>query len=146
MTRPMRLVALALFSLLVFSACGGKSEAEKEREKGKSAFTATCEGAALTGDVGLPSGFPKPDGVTYLKTSKAGPSDVVDGTYDGDLDGAYDAYERALEAAGYDVLFKEKEEDDAEISYEGAAHTGQVALRDACDNDKLAVHITNRPE
>jgi hypothetical protein len=94
----------------------------------------------------LPSGFPKPDGVTYLKTSKAGPSNIVDGTYDGELDEAYDAYTKAVDSAGYDVLFKEKEADDAEISYEGAGHTGQVALRDACDNGKLAVHITNRPE
>jgi hypothetical protein len=146
MTRLMRLVALALFSVLVLSACGGESEAEKEREKGKSAFAATCEGTALSGDVGLPSGFPKPDGVTYLKTSKAGPSNVVDGTYDGDLDDAYDAYEQAVGDAGYNVLFKEKEEDDAEISYEGGGKTGQIALRDACENDKLAVHITNRPE
>jgi ABC-type oligopeptide transport system substrate-binding subunit len=146
MTRLMRLVALALFSVLVLSACGGESEAEKEREKGKSAFAATCEGSALSGDVGLPSGFPKPDGVTYLKTSKAGPSNVVDGTYDGDLDDAYDAYEQAVGDAGYNVLFKEKEEDDAEISYEGGGKTGQIALRDACENGKLAVHITNRPE
>jgi ABC-type oligopeptide transport system substrate-binding subunit len=146
MTRLMRLVALALFSALVLSACGGESEAEKEREKGKSAFAATCEGSALSGDVGLPSGFPKPDGVTYLKTSKAGPSNVVDGTYDGDLDDAYDAYEQAVGDAGYNVLFKEKEEDDAEISYEGGGKTGQIALRDACENGKLAVHITNRPE
>jgi hypothetical protein len=142
----MRLVALALLSILALSACGGESEAEKEREKGKSAFAATCEGSALSGDVGLPSGFPKPDGVTYLKTSKAGPSNVVDGTYDGDLDDAYDAYEKAVGDAGYNVLFKEKEEDDAEISYEGGGKTGQIALRDACENDKLAVHITNRPE
>jgi hypothetical protein len=146
MKRLMRLVTLALSSVLVPSACGGESEAEKEREKAKSAFTATCEGSALSGDAGLPSGFPKPDGVTYLKTSKAGPSNVVDETYDGDLDAAYDAYETAVDDAGYNILFKEKEEDDAEISYEGAGRTGQIALRDACDNGKLAVHITNRPE
>jgi hypothetical protein len=143
--RTMQLLALSLLTVFALAACGGESEAEKEAEKGKSAFAATCEGSALTGDVGLPSGFPKPDGVTYLKTSKAGPSNVVDGTYDGDLDAAYDAYEKAVDGAGYNVLFKEKEEDDAEISYEGGGHTGQIALRDSCD-DKLAVHITNRPE
>jgi hypothetical protein len=144
--QTMQLLALVLLAVFALAACGGESEAEKEREKGKSAFAATCEGSALTGDVGLPSGFPKPEGVTYLEASKAGPSNVVDGTYDGDLDAAYDAYEQAVEDAGYTVLFKEKEEDDAEISYEGGAHTGQIALRDACENDKLAVHITNRPE
>jgi hypothetical protein len=142
--RIVQLVALAVLGSLALVACG-ESEAEKEREKNKSAFTAVCEGSAVS-DPGLPAGFPKPDGVTYLKTSEAGPSHVVDGTYDGDLDAAYDAYEQAVDGAGYNVLFKEKEEDDAEISYEGGGHTGQIALRDSCDNGKLAVHITNRPE
>ena len=143
--RGLQVVALALVGAFVLAACGGESEAEKEREKERSAFTAVCEGSAIS-DSGLPAGFPKPDGVTYLKTSQAGPSQVVDGTYDGDLDAAYDAYEQAVEGAGYNVLFKEKEEDDAEISYEGEGHTGQIALRDSCENGKLAVHITSRPE
>ena len=141
--RLVQLVALVLLSAFVVAACGD-SEAEKEREQEKSAFAAVCEGSEVT-DTQLPASFPKPDGVTYLKTSEAGPSQIVDGTYDGDLDAAYDAYERAVEDAGYDVLFKEKEEDDAEISYEGGGRTGQIALRDSCDDDKLAVHITNRP-
>jgi hypothetical protein len=135
-------LALAVVTLFVVSACG-ESEAEKEREQAKSAFAAVCEGSST--DTQLPESFPKPDSVTYLKTSEAGPSQVVDGTYEGDLDGAYDDYQRAVEDKGYDVLFKEKEEDDAEISYEGDGHTGQIALRDACDNDKVAVHITYRP-
>jgi len=65
---------------------------------------------------------------------------------DGSLDDAYDAYEQAVEDAGYDVLFKEKEEEDAEISYKGEGTTGQIALRAVCgEDDKLVVHITNRP-
>ena len=62
--------------------------------------------------------------------------------------GSYDAYEQAFENGGaYKILFKEKEEDDAEISYEGEGTTGQVALRAVCgEDDKLVVHITNRPE
>ena len=95
----------------------------------------------------LPANFPKPDGVTYRVTKTTGPSEVVDGTYDGSLDDAYDAYEQAVEDAGYNVLFKEKEEKDAEISYEGEGTTGQIALRAVCgEDDKLVVHITNRPE
>jgi hypothetical protein len=102
---------------------------------------------ALSGSPKLPAHFPKPEGVTYRETSAAGPSQVVEGTYDGELDDAYDAYEQAVESSGYDVLFKEKEDEDAEISYDGENTTGQIALRDACgESDKLVVHITNRPK
>ena len=49
--------------------------------------------------------------------------------------------------AGYKVLRKEKEEDDAEIEYQGGGKTGQIALRNSCgESDKIAVNITNRPQ
>src|SRR4051812_23687500 len=88
------LATIALFAVLPLAGCG-ESEAEKAAESGKSKFTAVCEGTEITGAAGLPSGFPKPDAVTYLETSKAGPSSVVDGTYDGELDDAYSAYQQA---------------------------------------------------
>ena len=47
---------------------------------------------------------------------------------------------------GYQVLFTEKEEHDAEISYKGSKRTGQIALRDDCtESDTTRVHITSRP-
>ena len=139
--------ALICLAALALAACGGKSEAEKERERSVPTVSASaCDGAALTGDTGLPGHFPEPDGVTYKTTKKAGPSTIVDATYDGDIDSAYDAYEKAVGDSAYDVLFKEKEEDDAEISYEGEGTTGQIALRNVCgDSDKVVVHITSRP-
>ena len=145
--RGLAVVCLAALALTL-SACGGKSEAEKERENNANAASAAvCDASALSGDTGLPANFPDPDGVTYKTTKKAGPSTIVDATYDGDIDSGYDAYEQAVDGAGYNVLFKEKEEDDAEISYEGEGTTGQIALRAACgEDDKIVVHITNRPK
>jgi hypothetical protein len=139
---------LVCLGVLALSACGGKSEAEKEREHAAGAASATvCDAPKLRRATGLPAGFPQPKGVTYKAAKAAGPSRVVDATYDGDVDAAFDAYEKAVDAAGYDVLFKEKEEDDAEISYAGGGRTGQIALRDVCDDgDTIVVHITSRPE
>ena len=140
------------FAMLAFtftvSACGGKSDAEKAREAAANAASAgVCDATALSGDTGLPAKFPEPDGVTYKKTKSAGPSVIVDATYDGDIDAGYSAYEKAVGDAGYKVLRKEKEEDDAEIEYQGGGKTGQIALRNSCgESDKIAVNITNRPQ
>ncbi len=59
---------IALVVVLVASVAGcGKSEAEKEAEAGKSGEgTVTCTGNALTGETGLPAGFPELDGVTFV--------------------------------------------------------------------------------
>jgi hypothetical protein len=139
----------ALVGLLAFAlaGCGGKSDEEKAKEAAAETSAPVCEVTTEVEGTKLPSNFPKPDGVTYRQESTAGPSQVVDGTYGGGLDDAYDAYEQAIDSGDYKVLFKEKEEDDAEISYEGEGTTGQIALRDVCgEDDKLVVHITNRPE
>jgi hypothetical protein len=146
--RGLAVVCLAVLAFaLVVSACGGKSAAEKAREATANAASAgSCDASALSGDTGLPANFPEPDGVTYKKTKSAGPSVIVDATYDGDIDSGYSAYEKAVADANYKVLRKEKEEDDAEIAYQGDGKTGQIALRAACgEDDKIAVNITNRP-
>jgi hypothetical protein len=140
---------LGLTLVLTLAACGGGESDKGEESEGEASELAAdaCTGSALTDAVKLPSGFPKPDAVTYVKQSEAGPSTVVDGRYDGSLDDAYDNYQSAVDAAGYDVLFDEKEDHDAEISYKTDGFTGQIALREECgDSDKIYVHITNRPE
>ena len=143
-----RISLWALLGVLVIalSGCGGKSDEEKAKEAAAETSAPVCDMATEVDGSKLPPNFPKPDGVTYRSETTAGPSQVVDGTYEGNLDDAYDAYEKAVEGAGYDVLFKEKEEEDAEISYKGEKTTGQIALRAVCgEDDKLVVHITNRP-
>jgi len=139
--------ALVGLLALALAGCGGKSDEEKAKEAAAETSAPVCDMTTEVEGSKLPATFPKPDGVTYRQETTAGPSQVVDGTYAGSLDDAYDAYEQAFQTGSYKVLFKEKEEDDAEISYEGEATTGQVALRAVCgEDDKLVVHITNRPE
>jgi hypothetical protein len=147
------LLLLALAAGFALSACGGGGESESEKEKEAEAAKEagseiTCEGSAMTGDSGLPATFPKPSGVTYVTSKQNGPTKVVLAYYDGDLDGAYEAYKDEFESAGYEIPFDEKEEDDAEVSYEdsGSSTTGLVALKAACDEDRISIRITSRAE
>ena len=77
-----------------------------------------------------------------------GPTRIVDGYWAATLDEAYPEYSDAVEpAAGYEVLFTEKEEHDAERSSREQGHSGQIALREDCaEGDTTRVHITSRPE
>ena len=141
----MVLVAVAAASL---AGCGGdeESEAEKEAESGRG--TVTCSGDALAGSAGLPAGFPELEGVTFVSAEDKGPTHVVDGYSDESLEGLYNEYKERLQEEEYEILFDELEEDDSEISYKSkdGATEGQIALRAACDNGNVSVHITARPE
>jgi hypothetical protein len=148
--RTLKLLSLALFSTLGLAACGGGDSGgtgtgaiETVSPEAKEA----CAGSPLAGTVKLPSGFPQPSGVTYVKQSESGPTTIVDGRFAGTVEEGYDAYLSAVKDAGYTVLFNEREgEDDAEVSYEAGATSGQIALRNECgEADKTYVHITNRP-
>jgi len=143
-TRLSALAALLALVALALAACGGGGESEeKESESGAKV---ACEGSPISATK-LPANFPKPDGVTYTETSEAGPSHVVDGYYEGELQDAYEGYKDGFESAGYKVLFDEIEDHDSEVSYDGEGRTGQVALREDCEEEgRLTVHITSRPE
>jgi hypothetical protein len=131
---------LILTVALGLAACGG---GKSEEEGGNEAIA--CSGSPLP-SVELPAGFPKPGGVVYTRTETAGPTEIVNGYYEGGLRDAYDGYKDGFESAGYDVLFDEIEEHDSEVSYSGGGRTGQVALRDECEEEgRIAVHITSRP-
>ena len=148
---------LAASALLAVAGCGGKSAAEKEKEAaaataGSGRGTITCEGTATLDETGLPTGFPQPDAVTYVKATKGGPTAIVDGYRDESLEGMYVEYEDRINEAGYTVEFSEIEKDrgDAEVAYKtsGANATeGIVALRGgkSCANGNVSVHITSRP-
>ena len=133
---------------LGLAACGGDDEDESEQAREAAAGEVTCEGSALTGDTGLPADFPKPSGVTYVKSEQNGPTRVVNAYYEGDIESGYEAYKDAFENAGWDIPFDEKEEDDAEVSYsdDSSMTTGLVALRAECDDDRISVRITSRAQ
>jgi hypothetical protein len=133
--------------VLAFAGCGGGGggEEEGEGELNQQAIAA-CNGSALSEAPDLPASFPQVENVTYTKQRTQGPTQVVEGYFEGSLEDAYDEYKKELQAAGFKILFDEIEEHDSEVSWEGEGRSGQVALREECgSDDKLYVHITNRP-
>jgi hypothetical protein len=144
-----RLIGLLLVALTAgaLAGCGGdeKSEAEKEAEAGRG--TVTCSGDRLAGSTGLPAGFPELEGVTYVDAEDKGPTHVVDGYSDEELEGVYREYKDRLQEEQYKILFDELEDKDSEISYasKDGGTEGQIALRATCDNGNVSVHITARP-
>ena len=143
----MRKTLIPALLVCVLAGCGGKSEAENELEAAAKSGrgTVTCEGSATSGETGLPADFPSVDGVTFVSSAQNGPTRAAEGYAEKGLKDLYEAYQASMNDAGYENLFNEREEDDAEISYKAKdGSTGIVALR-SCDEDKTSVHITNRP-
>ena len=139
---------LILMLGLALAACGGddegESEAEREAERG-AAFAPICEMTAMSGDTGLPADFPTPDSVTWVKSEEAGPSQVVEGFAEGELEDVYDDWHQQFEESDYDITFDEQEEHDAEISFDGGGRSGQVKLADECAEGKVYARVTSRP-
>ena len=133
--------------VLAFAGCGGGGE--KSSEEGgelNEQAQAACTGSALSAAPKLPPSFPQVENVTYTQQRTQGPTNVVEGYWEGGLKDAHDEYKKELEASGYKILFDELEDHDSEVSWQGEGRSGQVALREECgDNDKIYVHITNRP-
>ena len=139
---------LVAFMLAVATGCGGGGgESESEESELNQQAVAACKGSALSEAPDLPASFPMVENVTYTKQTTQGPTQVVEGYFEGSLEDTYDEYKKELQAAGFKILFDEIEEHDSEVSWEGEGRSGQVALREECgSDDKLYVHITNRPE
>jgi hypothetical protein len=141
--KSLRIVMAVVVGALLLGACssGGGEEGEGGTEK--------CDGNALSSDqIKLPADFPIPGEAVLTDSTSAGPSQVVEGYYEADLDSAYREWKEALDGAGYSILFDEIEDKDSEISYKSAdeSSTGQIALRSDCEEgDRTFVHITNRP-
>ena len=141
------LVAVVASLGLVAAGCGGGGEKKSEESELSEKAQAACTGQPLSEAPKLPASFPQieEDKLTYTKQSTQGPTEVIEGYFNGDVEEAHDEFEKELEGAGFDILFNELEEHDSEISWRGEGRTGQVALREECgDSDKTYVHITNR--
>jgi hypothetical protein len=134
-----------ILTALVFLAAGCGGGDSKSSESG-SETEAACTKSALSEAPDLPKGWPQLAEVTYTQQEQQGPTTVVEGYFAGNVEAAHDDFKRELEAAGFTVLFDELEEDDSEVSWKGQGRSGQVALRNECgSDDKVLVHITNRP-
>lgn len=134
--------------LVVAAGCGGGGS-KQETDTGEAASNpqakAACNGSPLSATPRLPPSFPMVENTTLTKQSTEGPTNLVEGYWQGDLEEAHDEYVKEFKAAGYQVLFDELEDHDSEVSWKGEGRTGQVALRDDCGGGKIYVHITSRP-
>lgn len=138
--------ALVLVAVAVAVGCGGSGEDKDKEAAGKDCGPAA---AAMSGQPTLPTGFPTPDQVTYTGQIAKGPTSVVKGYFDGDIDEAFDTYKNAFEAESppYQVDKSEQEKIDAEIEWaEGLfGKNGQVKLLQTC-KERTSVTLTIRPE
>lgn len=142
-----RLRWLSFVGLMALSlaGCGGDNKSENGGSGGET--QAACTGAPLSEAPRLPSGFPTFDSVTYTKQTTLGPTEVVEGYYEGDVKAAHDEVKAAFERVGYSVLFDEVEEHDSEVAWKGEGRSGQVGLREECgDSDRTYLRISNRPQ
>lgn len=133
---------LLLTGALALSACGGSetkiSPLSKEANK-------ACNASPLSAAPKLPADWPKMSDVTFTQQETLGPTEIVEGYFNGDVKKAHDDFKKKLEAAGYTILFDELEARDSEVSWKHAGRSGQVGLRLECGtSDKTFVHITNR--
>ena len=147
----MRKVALALVLLTagLAAGCGGGGGGDKDSDSDLSEqVQSACDGSAIDVTSKLPPSFPQieEDKLVYTQEAEVGPTQVVEGYFNGDVQEAHDEYLKQLQGAQYKILFDEVEApNDSEISWQGEGRTGQIALRNECgDNDKTYVHITNR--
>jgi len=143
-------LAPLLLSALALSACGGDKKDEEESEGGATAaVTAVCDGSAMSETPKLPATFPQIESekMVYVEQSTAGPTNIGEGYFNGDVEEAHDEWKKELENNGFDVSFDEVEEHDSEVAWKGDGRTGIVAIRDDCgDSEKMYIKITNRPE
>jgi hypothetical protein len=143
--RRMRWFLLAALIVAALAGCGGDGNEAEEPELNEAA-KAACNGSALSEAPKLPAGFPQVENATYTQQSTQGPTEVIEGYYEGGIQEAHDAYMSAFEQAGYTVLFDEVEENDSEVSWKAKGRSGQVALRNECDEEgRIYLKVTNRP-
>ena len=137
-----RVLALWVVAVIALAACGRDSE----RAGGGEPEESPCPTApaALDSLPELPERFPVPAGLTFTTEEQAGPSTIVEGYWESDLDEVYREYKEAFPPAGYDVTFSEEEENDAEVNFAGGDTTGQVKLERECEG-RTHVKITIRP-
>jgi len=137
-----RVAVLACIALGAGVACGGGKDKGEKDAASKACPAAPAE---LAKAPKLPTGFPLPAEVTFTGTHRVGPSTIVTGYWAGEIDEAFDGYEKAFKnASGYEITKDEHEEVDAEVNFSGGSSTGQVKLLQTC-KDRTSVTITIRP-
>src|SRR5436853_7891988 len=108
---------------LALAACSSNKEngAASGEPSGEANVPTACPLAdpAMSGSPTLPTGWPSIQGTTFTDQKKAGPSTIVTGYFNDDLDGAFPAYEHALKGANFTITRDEQDVADAEIAFSG---------------------------
>ena len=139
-----KVLALLVVGAFFIGACGGdKEETESEGEGNRAECTNDLPASADVPD--LPSDFPLPGEVLLTGSSQAGPSLIVEGYFQADMEEAFPEYESAFKDAGWDITKDEQEEDDAEIFFAHGDTNGQVNMFAECQG-RTKLRITIRPE
>src|SRR5947208_3281891 len=107
MRRAPFLCLVLLGAAFLVAGCGSKKESASE--PADTAVQAACTGSQLTGALKLPPSFPQIEAekVTYTQQRSEGPTDIVEGYFNGSVADAHDEYKKELQAAGYKILFDE---------------------------------------
>ena len=144
-------IGIGLVAIVAMAACssGGTNTAESgtpsgETESGAPTNACPSPPAALSSTPKLPARFPSPSLVVYTKTSKAGPSTIINAYFKDDLPGAYDAYKSAFRQAGFTLTKAEHDPRDAELDWSGGRTTGEVKMDWPCLG-QTGIDITIRP-
>lgn len=136
-----RSLALVVVGMLVLAGCGGDDEGEEAAARAE--CSSDVPDAADVPD--LPASFPVPGEAVLTGSTEAGPSQIVEGYFEADMEEAFPEYEEAFEEAGYEITKDEQEENDAEIFFAGEGTTGQVNMFAECEG-RTKLRITIRPD
>ncbi|MDP9342107.1 MAG: hypothetical protein M3Q23_08410 [Actinomycetota bacterium] len=139
-----RTLVLVLAMGLLLGACSKKGETETAGSETSAGGGCGPVPSALATVPSVAAAFPGPSDIVVTDVSPAGPSTIVTGVVNDDLEGVYGDYKSALSTGGYTVTSSEKEEDDAEVNFSGNSTTGQVKLTVPCEG-RTDVSITIRP-
>ena len=137
----MRRALLAVLVLGLWLVARGDKDKEKQGLRGQQ----PCVGVpSPIASPGFPAGFPEIGDVTWTASQTAGPTQVVNG-YTGDaIDDLFREMKEKFSEGGYSVSKSERDAHDAEVNFQSAKNTGQVALAEECQG-RTSVRVTIRP-
>lgn len=131
-----------LFAAVLLASCGGDGDKTEPAASGRGKCTAP---PAAVDVEGLPDAFPIVPGVMFTDSNEAGPSTIIEGYFEDDLEEVFPLYREAFENAhGWVILKDEQEADDAEIFFKHQDVNGQVNMFAECDG-RTRLRITVRP-
>ena len=97
------LLVLALgLAAVALAGCGGGGGGKTETDALSGVVHAACNGSRMSAEPKLPPSFPQieEDKLTYTQESEVGPTQVVEGYFNGDVQETHDEFQKELKGAG----------------------------------------------